>query len=117
MTHLGQESSAKVWEEKGPVKGVSDAPVPAKMHLACVRTQDIERQSEEIQLSLQRKIRARDLLTPLPSQPVLEPATATTEARDLVASGCELLASWGGQHRVRAPALKLLAGSCLNDLG
>ena len=55
--------------------------VPAKMHLACVRTQDVERQSEEIQLSLQRKIYAHDLLTPLPSQSVLEPATAATEAR------------------------------------
>lgn len=30
MTHLGQESSAKVWEEKGPVKGVSDAPCPCQ---------------------------------------------------------------------------------------
>lgn len=81
-------------------------PVPAKMHLACVRTQDIERQSEEIQLSWQRKICAHDLLTLLPSQSVLEPATATTEARDLVASGCELLVSWGGQHRVRSTCIK-----------
>lgn len=71
MTHLGQESSEEVWEDRGP-----------EILLRCslswpvvfVRMQNVRREAEWVQWSLQREICVRDLLALAPSGFGQEPA-------------------------------------------